>query len=183
MNKLLCLTLAAIAAAALPSAQAAELSPYYAGVAFGTSGEMTYKKDGISATSDRPRPVKLYGGYQLSDSFAIEAGYTRFGGFKYKDLGGFDYSAMHLAVKGGMQLGDSFTVYGKVGMSRLAGQSNVLGASHSQHEFSPLIGVGVSYRINEKWSLTLDVTDYGRMKKPGMNVRSRSAELGLNYRF
>lgn len=183
MKRIMCTTLAALALTALPGAHAANETPLYIGAAVGTSGDLNFSVDGTRIDSNKPRPVKLYAGFDLNERFALEAGYTRFGGFEFPGQTEFDMSALHLAFKAAIPLGESFSVFGKVGVSRLSGDLIGQSISITETDVRPLVGLGAAYRFNENLSLTLEVTSYGSLKRPGMSVRARPVELGLKYRF
>lgn len=184
MKNILCLTLATCALGALPCAYAADKdNPFYAGAAVGTAAQLTHVRNGVRTDSDRPNPFRVYGGYDLNKNFAIEAGYTYFGGFDYPNGLKTEIGSLHVAMKAGMALGESFTLYGKAGASRMSVEQDGPFGSGKVHDVRPLIGVGASYRLTDSLALTLDVTDYGRVKKPGLSLKPRTIELGLRYQW
>ncbi|MES2323534.1 MAG: porin family protein [Pseudomonadota bacterium] len=184
MKNILCLTLAACALGALPAAYAADKdNPFYAGATVGFGTQLTHEKNGVRVDSNKSRPLRLYGGYDLNQNFAIEAGYTRFGGFKFPNGVSTDVDSLHLAMKGAIALGDSWSLHGKVGMSNVAlTEKRPLGTGKA-NDLRPLLGVGASFRLTNNVALTLDVTDYGSLKGPGLHITPRTAEVGLRYQW
>ena len=183
MKNILCLSLAAFALTALQSAYAADKSPFYVGATVGTSGQLTHVRDGVRTDSDKPNPFRVYGGYDLNQNFAIEAGYTHFGGFDFSNGLKTDVGSLHVAMKAGMALGDAFTLYAKVGASNVAITQKGSPGTFKAHGLRPLLGVGASYRLTDNVGLTLDVTDYGSLKGPGLKLTPRTIELGLRYQW
>jgi OOP family OmpA-OmpF porin len=184
MRKIFCLSLAACAFGAVPAASAAEKdSPFYAGATVGTAGQLVHAANGVRVESNRPTPFRLYGGYDLNQNFAIEAGYTYFGGFKFPNGIASDVGSLHLAAKGSMALGENFTLYGKVGVSNLAITQKNSATTFKAHDLRTLLAVGASYRLTEAVAVTLDVTDYGSLKKPGVKLTPRTIEVGLRYQW
>ncbi len=177
------LSLAFAAATCLPAAHAADALPFYVGATIGTTGQLKFSNNTESVNSSRERPFKVYGGYELSEHIALEAGYTHIGKFKFPGHGQIDYSAMHIAAKAGMKLGESFSIYGKLGAARQSLELTSPGDADKINDIRPMIAVGSAWRFSERLSLTLEVTSYGRIKGEGISLRATPVEVGLRYAF
>ena len=184
MNKLLT-SLLALAAILSSNLAHAEDDPFYAGAAIGAKGKLTFSRDGVSKEeSNRPLSYKVFGGYQLNDNFALEAGYTNLGNFNYGSGPELDLSVAYLAAKGSIPLGESFSVYGKLGVARHGQKVSGIGAvDGSYHKVKAMFGVGTAYKLTENVSLTAEVVNYGTVKNRVGVIKARKFELGVNYSF
>ncbi len=93
MNKLLSASL--ILALAAPAVHATDT--FYAGAGIGTRG--TLHRGTPAGTVDNinhPRPFKVFGGYEFTDLFALEAGYTDFGKYRFPVPGTVDIKSYTL---------------------------------------------------------------------------------------
>ena len=117
---------------------------------------------------------------QFNQHLALETGYARFGGFKFSRGREVDLDALYVAAKGSYAFGESFSVFGKLGVAYHRNDvSNVGSAS----DVRALLGVGMEYRITDKLGVSFGVTDYGTTKTRLGRYKPRQAELGLNLRF
>lgn len=184
MNKNLYSSMALLAMLATPAVHAAE-DKLYAGVAVGTSGVLTVSSGaGRFDSTNKPASFDLYGGYDFNDNFAIEAGYARFGKFKFDSPATVDLSAMHVAAKGSMALGDSFSVYAKLGLARDRVEvAGLAPGSETTTKTRALIGIGADYRLTGKLAVSLGYTDYGTIKDGDGKLNIRRVEAGLKYHF
>lgn len=182
MNKTLYCTIALFAMLAAPSVHAAE-DKLYAGLAFGSSGTVVISGDaGRFENTNNPLSARLYGGYDITENFAIEAGYAHFGKFKFALPVTVDLSAIHVAAKGSMPLGAYFSVFGKLGVTRHSIDVSGLGGENAT-KTRPLMGIGADYRLTENLSAALEFTDYGTIKSDGGRLTMRKFEAGLKYHF
>jgi len=183
MNKLLYSILALTAALAAPCAHAED--PFYIGAALGAQGKLNLATNGvIERNTNHPRAFRLSGGYQFNEHFALEAGYIGFGNFNFASGAEVDLSALHVAAKGSIALGESFSLFGKAGLARH--DRDITGATPgagSLVKTRAMYGIGVAYRMTEKLSLTAELVDYGTIRSPGTKLTMRQLEVGLNYRF
>lgn len=183
MNKLSGAALTLIAALAAVPALAAD--DFYLGAAIGTQGKMTFSSGaGSIDNTNHPRNFSLHGGYVLSDRFAIEAGYTSFGDFKFGSVAEADLSALHLAAKASFPVSEAWSVFGKAGVVRHSIDISRAGATLvDMSKVRGLLGVGVEYHQSPKLSVALELVDYGRVREPGLDLKARQLQAGVNYRF
>lgn len=163
----------------------------YVGIGLGVSklGPRNDAHDGVHGAP--PVAAKLYGGYQLTDTWGVEAGLVQLG-HVHKDLTASDGSSLrhngdarstYIAGTGRMALGSGFSLTGKLGMS--FGQVHGKDSADSQytlggHKASPLLGVGTEYKLNRNVALTLNLDGYGKVSE---NVKASAATLGMRYSF
>lgn len=184
MNKLLCATVLAASLSASMSAHAAQ--PIYLGAALGLSSGEAYLTDGVNTweNTNSPRPFRLNAGYMLNSAFAIEAGYTNSGEFKFSGPARIEQSVMYLAVKGTYPLGQKWAVAGKLGVARSDVDFSGMGAdSFSVNDTAAMLSIGTAYRFTPQLAATLDLVNYGSSSKENTSMRSRAIELGLQYNF
>ena len=185
MNTFFCTTLPLAALLAAGSASASEAPRFYAGAGIGSKGNMTLATSaGRFPASNSPRPVRVFGGVELTEHFGIEAGYVNFGGFEFGGAGAIDLTALQLMAKGSFKLSDNWTVFGKAGAVRHTVEVAATGVpERTTHVMKPAFGIGVSYSITPRIRLEAEFADYARIQTQNMNLRYRQLQLGVNYRF
>jgi OOP family OmpA-OmpF porin len=183
MNTLLTSTLALAAMFVAPFAQADD--KVYLGGAVGQRSTLTLSTDGAQQKAiNEPRSFNLHAGYEWNEHVAMEAGYTRFG--KYRFAGGENISldTLYVAAKGSVALSDRFSVFGRAGIAqhtlKLAGST----ADDGKYgKARPMFGAGVAYRVSEQVALKVEVVDYGTLRTGGGDLKLRQFEAGLDFRF
>lgn len=127
-------------------------APFYLGA---TVGQSSTDDIGDGSTTGH-----IYGGIQLSDSIAIEAGYTDLGStaeYYYSDSAGVQQETSGYTVAGVMRhrLGKSspMHVYGKAGLFRWTTEAEGYAGSAEASGTSPMAGVGVEYELSHNISL------------------------------
>ena len=184
---------AATAAAIIASAQVhAQDTRYYAGVTTGSSKASLKNSGGERFTStNHPIPLKVYGGAELTKHVAVEAGYAgatgkhEFGkGLTGQGAPEFSSQVAYAAVKATLPLSESFDVYGKAGVAY--SQYEMEGAGTSNFEISaakPMAGVGVAYKVSEKFALTLELEHYGKVREKGVSITQNRVHAGVRFGF
>lgn len=175
-----------VAAAALATIPAcAADNDFYVGAALATKGSLDLRTPaGRVAPDSRSLPFKLYGGYNFNDRFALEAGYTSFGKFKYSQGRSVDLDAFHVAAKGAVHISEAWTAFGKVGAVRH--NIDVTGDTppvREQSKVKPLIGVGIAYKMAPDLKLEVELASYGRIRNDSGRLAFRQLQAGLNYAF
>jgi OOP family OmpA-OmpF porin len=183
MNKLLCTTISLAAALAAAPAQAAD--DFYAGFGLSNAGKLSLSTSaGRTQNINKPRPFSLYGGYKLNDNFAVEAGYSDFGTFKFGSGAELDLSALYVAGKGSVNVSDSFTLFAKAGVARIAVDKS--GPGYYGDDFAkvrPMLGIGAGYRLSERATVELELVKYSKINNATTNLKVNQLRLGANYRF
>ncbi len=182
MNKQLTTILALTAMLSASGARADD--PFYAGAAVTGSHQLTLHRNGVKEESRSQHALRLSGGYQLNDNFAIEAGYVRFGDFKYASGPAVDMDAIYTAVKGSIPVGEKFSVFGKIGVAYHGQKVTGLGGvDGNYHTTKTLLSAGGAWHVTDKVALSLEVADYGTVKTRAGQVKARQLEAGLNFKF
>lgn len=165
----------------------------YIGLATGQSRSTLENPAGERFSSkNHPLPVKLYGGVELSDYLAIEAGISGASGKYEFDRRLFDTPAeprlsshaFYVAVKGTMAVSERVDLHAK------------LGAAHSRFEMShagpsdrklsgtkPMFGIGASYQFTENLAATLEFEHYGTLREKNYKLSQRQLQAGLKFGF
>ena len=183
--------LVSISHAAESAPEASDARGPYVGIGLGVS-KLGPRDDGHDGTHGAPpAAAKLYGGYQLTEAWGVEAGLVELGRV-HNDLTASDGSSvrhsgdarsMYVAGTGRMALGSGFSLTGKLGVSfgqvsgkNSADSSYTLGG----HKASLMLGVGAEYKVNRNIALTLDLDGYGKVSE---EVKASAATLGMRYSF
>lgn len=180
-------TACALAAAALLAAPA--FAQGYIGGGFGSSKLTGVDGDGYTGGNTSKGLVKIYGGYQITPSWGVEAQYADLGrrtlALAGVNVGSFGISQMSIAGTGTLPLGSGFSLLGKLGVSssRPTG-SGVSGNSKT----SALIGFGAAYSITPALSARVEYEDFGKLgdqSNNGVNnsVRANGYSISLKYAF
>ncbi|HEY0063242.1 MAG TPA: outer membrane beta-barrel protein [Telluria sp.] len=156
----------AAALAALSSAAMAADQPYfYAG---GDLGRTDFKF-APSATS-----YGAFAGYQINQTFGIEAGYRRLA-----HTSEFDFNAnvtqVSLSATATLPLEGGFSVYGRLGMSGARVRYSGPGWISHHNDNSALYGVGFNYAITPAVSARIEVQRAAR--------DTTNLSTGISYRF
>lgn len=132
-----------VASAALAGAAQASDTGYYVGAA-GTQAHV-----GTSALSDNNSTgVKLFGGYNLSSRYAIEGAVDQTSGYRDgSDKVKVQEASVSLVAKA--PLSRNLSAFGKVGVA----YQDVKEAGDTMTAVNPVIGVGVTYAVNNNWSI------------------------------
>ena len=190
MNKILSACAIAAAFVAMPAS-----AQWYVGAGVGSS--RAAGADGTDATgvtysggNTNKSSVKVYGGFQITPIWGVEAQYTDLGNRNIVATragvvigsGNIKASQYSLAAVGTLPLSQSFSLIGKLGVS----QNKVTGIN-SQNKSDLLAGVGVSYSINPKLAVRLEYEDFGKVSSnggpTGGSVRANNTSLSLQYAF
>lgn len=180
-------TIIALAAASIGTAKAQD---YFAGAAIIAPGN-THLDTAAGRVESKNDPLrfKLYGGMNFSDNLALEAGYARFGKDRFSTPGaevGIATDTLYVAARGTWHLNDSFELFGRVGVSAQRYSIDQLaGAPGHKSGFSPLLGVGLGYKLTDKVTLTLEAEHFGRIdiNKNGQRFGRGGYSAGLKYAF
>ena len=206
-------TAIALAIAGLAAATVAQAAPqantFYAGAKAGWASVhhgLNQFKDGVEGgkVNRNSEAYGVFGGYQITDNFAVEAGYEYFGRakVKYSDGDQFRHTAhgTTLALKGSYPVLDNLDVYGRVGAALIRSDyKDVTGEFTDKYhnlKVSPVLAAGVEYAILPELALRAEyqwvsrVGNLGKAVEKADGVRGTeyspdigSVSLGLSYRF
>ncbi len=193
----LCVALAALSVHAQTYAQtnaqtsaAKEMTGPYVGISFGATFGNREIDDSSSSNDERiGRSAKIYGGYQLTENFGVQAGYVRMN--KLNQNSGSGATLVEQTVSGRstyvagtsrLPLGESFALTGKAGISF----GKVTNASSSAvnpllgSKTSLLIGSGAEYVFNRELSFSVELESYGKISR---QVKGNTLTMGTRYMF
>ncbi len=185
MNKLI--TTLAASLAAIGSAQAqtsvADVSPAsraYIGAA--VSGVKNQSSDDWQAGG------KLFGGYNIDQNWALEAGHSRFGNEDINAFSGSGFttaevksSRTYIAAKYTMPVNAELSAYGKLGASYNETKFSLMGDSYTDRDTGAYAALGVQYALAPNVSLFGEYERYGRKKEAG--AKADVVSVGLQYGF
>lgn len=142
---------------------------------------------------------KLYGGYKLTDMFAVEGGYYSLGDaqetLNTTDADGIEYdykadgsaSGLGLSAVASLPVVDNLEVFGKVGLMKWKSEGTLTakgtapnGATATKSSSteldgtSPLLGVGASYKFTDNWGVR---GEYERFKRTDIGDKDRNVDL------
>src|SRR5450830_6875 len=176
------------ATAAIGAAQAATPGPYIGvGIA---NADHTASITGASSTSTDGWKTsgKIFGGYDIDQTFGVEAGYTDFRSSHYNytlngvnNSGTADGKAYYVAGKATAPINDQFGVFGKLGLERSERSFNDPNFSGTNRKTGLYAGVGAEYNFNPKVSVSLEHERYGKSQDIG--AKSDVITLGAKYKF
>ncbi|MYM22970.1 outer membrane beta-barrel protein [Duganella sp. FT135W] len=135
---------------------------------------------------------KIYGGYNIDQTWAVEAGYTDFGKRSYNytvgnAAGGLntDAHSYYVAGKGTWPVAKDFAVFGKLGVARNHNEvttSGIASVNGSDNKTALYASVGGEYAINKNVKVSLEYENYG---KNDIDVGRKAGAItaGLRYNF
>lgn len=169
------------------------LPRFYAGVATGHSKSTLENSAGERFSSkNHPLPIKLYGGAELSDHFAVEAGFSGTTGKHEFDKRLYDTAteprlqsrALYLAAKGRVAVSERVDLHAKLGMAH--SRFEISGAGTHDRKIDgtkPMFGIGAAYKFTEQLAGTLEFEHYGTVRDEGYKLRRQQLQAGLKLSF
>lgn len=134
---------------------------------------------------------KIFAGYDIDKTWAVEGGYADFGSKDYNYItstgnGGVksDSHGYYLAGKATMPVSEKLGVFGKLGVARVNNSLSGTGLSTGitgENKTGVYASVGAQYAINEKVSLTAEVEHFGKSADQGH--KATGLALGARYNF
>lgn len=187
------LALSFLAAPAVHAAEKDALPRFYAGVATGQSKSTLENSAGERFSSkNHPLPVKLYGGVDLSDYFAVEAGFSGTTGKHEFDKGLYGTAteprlqsrAFYMAAKGTVAVSEKVDLHAKLGVAHSRFEMSSAGAHDRKIDGTkPMFGVGAAYKFTEQLSGTLEFEHYGTVREQGYKMRQQQLQAGLKFSY
>ncbi|MFA9215481.1 MAG: porin family protein [Sphingomonadaceae bacterium] len=200
MKKILFALIASVTAlGGMSTASAADNEPGSAYIGAGLVGSR-YSFDVPGATSSddhsgNKASGKLFAGYNLDKTWAVEGGYTDFGSQSYNyALGGTagrlesDSHTWYVAGKGTFPVNEQFNVFGKLGVARNHGSIDATGAAAtaglggSGNKNALYASVGGEYSLNKNVALTLEYEHYGK-NDIDQGRKTGAITAGVRYNF
>lgn len=149
-------------------------------------GHGTYKEDlsFINAKFDESDTgYKIFGGYRVTDNFAVEGFYTNYGkpsgnvlGYNTSvELDGFGAYAV-----GTLPLGTGFELFGKVGFIAWDATAKVGSVSADTDDTDFAYGIGAAYFFNDQFGLQ---GEWEAINFDNNNMDADMLSIGIQYRF
>lgn len=181
------LTACAVAAAALITVPA--FAQGYVGAGFGSSKISGFDAGAITGGNTNKGLVKIYGGFQFTPTWGLEAQYSDLGRRDISNAGSaagsFSSSQLSLVGTGTLPLSSGFSLLGKLGVSsnRISTSSNAV--TSTGNNTGVLVGIGAAYSITPALSARFEYEDFGRMAtiNNGSTVRANGYSASLKYGF
>ncbi|MFK8014028.1 MAG: outer membrane beta-barrel protein [Gammaproteobacteria bacterium] len=126
----------------LTSASAAAEQPFYAGFALGQATDDDLDESDVA--------WRVYGGYQITDTWGVEAGYASFGEPSVAGVE-LEYGGFGLYGTGRWPINEQFDVFGKVGYFLWSVDARFLGVEVSDDGGDLAAGVGASMTFKERF--------------------------------
>lgn len=178
--------IAAIAFAATP----AQAESAYLGASFGQTQSDFNFSPAIGQTSDNDDEstvAKYYLGVEINKYFAIEGGYADYGTYSYTRnavRNNIEAKGMFLDAVGKLPLGSSFSLFGKLGLTRTGLTVDVKDYTNGYK-----IGFGAEYLFSSSFAVRgeyeaiseLDFVD--KTGTAGSGLKLQMLSLGLTYRY
>jgi len=135
---------------------------------------------------------KVYGGYNIDQTWAVEAGYTDFGKKSYNYTsnglpGGIrtDAHSYYLAGKGTWPVNQQIALFGKLGVARNTNEVSTSGfssVSGDKDKTALYASVGAEYAINKNVKVSLEYENYGK-NDIDTGRKSGAVTAGVRYAF
>ena len=197
MKKILfALITSATALGGISAAQAAEPGTAYLGAGV-VASQHKYNLSNDTSTGDRKSDEwsgKIYGGYQIDPTWAVEGGYTDFGSSNYKYSVGGNNGAIdskshsfYVAGKGSYPINQQLSAFGKLGVAYNKNEVHGTGlaapyAAGDSNRTGLYASVGAEYAINQKVSMSLEYEHYGK-NDIDQGRKKGAIPLGARYNF
>ena len=190
-----CAALAALSVHAQAHAQASaakEVTGPYIGAALGAAfGNREIDDSNSSNNEHLGRSAKIYGGYQLTENFGVQAGYVRLNEINQNSGSGATLvtqtatgHSTYVAGTARLPLGQSFALTGKLGVSfgKVTDASPSTAATNLflGSKTSLLVGTGAEYVLTHNVSFSVELESYGKISN---RVKGNSLTVGTRFTF
>jgi OOP family OmpA-OmpF porin len=185
---------------------------WYAGVGVGqgqakmgtvsaSSGTFTAS---TQSTDSSQTSWKLYGGYQFTPNWGIEAQYVNLGNYNYNIVtnvpgvsgtGSYKANSFGVAGTGTLPLSSDFYLFGKLGVAfnnvkggntcLSSGTLSVCQNSGNGNKSDLLAGIGIGYNFNKNIGVRVEYEDMGKLSKVdnGSSIKGNNWAVSLKYSF
>lgn len=190
MKKLLS-ALLAVAAMTSFAARAEDTEKYYGGLTLTTPGKASALSRTGERVSDNSRVgAKTYGGINVNQHFALEAGYGDFGSNTLKNTGAgasgdarIAADMLYLAAKGSYPANERFALFGKAGIAHTRIALTGFGEPDAKMTHT-MLGLGAQYQVAPTVALTLELNRYGAMRTAtNKKFELNKLEAGVKFGF
>ena len=183
-----------LAASTYASAATSEKEGWYLGAGIGYSHN---KVSNFDFAEDREQKnsatgIKLYGGYQFDNIWAVEFEYVDFGKFTSKSTANqysLSNSGFGVSGIGNLPLSEEFSVFGKLGaFTKLSTEkfSSTDGSDYQQQKtvsIVPMLGFGAEYHFTQNVSLRAEYEYFGASKVKDSDIKLSNDLLSFSVRY
>ena len=124
-------------------------------------------------TADYRVSPKIFGGYEFTPNWGVEAGYT-----KFDDAPGYNSNGSYVAGKYTVPLDERFSAFAKLGLEH---SERTDWSRRTDRDNGLYGGLGVQYTLNRNLALTAEYERYGKDKSSG--AKADVYTVGLKYGF
>jgi OOP family OmpA-OmpF porin len=172
----------AAAGFALPAAaqmKMPNLSSAYVGGSLGQS-KLKFNCAGASPCDDKDTAFRIFGGYQVNQTFSAELGYADLGSAK---IGGasLDGTAWDLSAIGAWPVANQFSIFGRLGLYH--GEVKAPGGKGTKNSLT--YGLGAQYDFNRNLGIRAEWQRYNKMGGGDLGQTANVDVLGIGalWRF
>ena len=157
MNKSSLVAVIGVAAALITQSAAAQtaMSGFYVGAGVGQSKAKDWcALGGFDSCDDKKTAWKIFGGYQFTPNFAVDAGYTKLGKFTASfgpETEEAKVTAWEASLLAGAPLVGGLSIFGRLGVYRASVEDvdNLFGTfKHDNNDFTYGLGLGFDFTRN-----------------------------------
>lgn len=153
-----------------------------------------YGKLSMSNAEPLPNPgaIRVTGGYRFNPNFAIEAGYMAIGDSTVTySFGSYTYAQSSLQASGiiSLPLGESFSLFGKVGVAsnygKLTGTGVYSALDASTTTTNAMYGIGGQFNFNQLVGMRVQYENFGKSKaaSSGTGIDLTRISAGVVFSF
>ena len=155
-----------------------------------TNNNYTMPPGSSEKTSDTG--FKIYGGYQFSKNWAVEAEYVNFGQYKETEPAAHSIvkaSGFGVSAVGTLPLSDQFALFGKLGVLAKSTDTNDYNAtgnsvySQSKITAAALLGLGAEYRFTQNLALRAEYEYAGKTSVGENGGKLNNSLLSVSARY
>jgi len=190
-----------LAASTYANAATPEKDGWYLGTGIGYSGSEVMKPYGTftgGKEKNSDTGMKLYGGYQFNNMWAVEFEYVDFGKYTYKQsVNEYSIKSSGMGVSGiaNLPLSNEFSLFGKIGIFKKTSKERMQGeveengkttygeSSLTIKSIEPMIGLGAEYHFTQNVSLRAEYEHFGKNKMRGSNIILTNHLLSFSVRY
>lgn len=136
----------------------------------------------LDQSDDHGSAFKLYGGYQLTENFGVEAGFLRLGNIESSTQSA-KARAFYTAGTARWQLSDRFSVSGLLGVAyrQVSGDETVGDSNLNRDNTAVIVGFGAQYRLTPRIELTANADHLADVTEE--SASNDLVTVGVVYRF
>jgi OmpA-OmpF porin, OOP family len=181
-NKSALAVIAFVAAlASAPAAAQIGMSSAYVGGSLGQS-DAKDACEGVPGCDEKDTAWKIFGGFQLTPMFAVELGYTDLGEVSAPGVSA-EATAWDLSVLASFPIGESFSLYGRLGGYRAETEGRVGALTVDDSNTGLTFGVGAAFALSRNLGLRAEWQRYADVGDDDAESDVDVLSIGVMWRF